>query len=55
MRAANALVATGEINYRYVFATLDRLGYDGYVGCEYQPKAGPAGTSAGLGWMRELL
>ncbi len=46
---------TGEINYTYVFAALDRLGYDGYVGCEYKPKAGPAGTSAGLGWMRELL
>lgn len=46
---------TGEINYPYVFAALDRLGYDGYVGCEYKPKAGPAGTSAGLGWMRDLL
>ena len=43
---------TGEINYRYVFAALDRLGYDGYVGCEYKPKAG---TSEGLSWMRELL
>jgi hydroxypyruvate isomerase len=43
---------TGEINYRFVFAALDRLGYDGYVGCEYKPKAG---TSEGLGWMKELL
>lgn len=43
---------TGEINYRYVFAELDRLGYDGYVGCEYKPKAG---TSEGLIWMKELL
>jgi hydroxypyruvate isomerase len=43
---------TGEINYRYVFAALDRLGYDGFVGCEYKPKAG---TSEGLGWMKELL
>jgi len=42
---------TGEINYRFVFAALDRLGYDGYVGCEYKPKAG---TSEGLGWMKEL-
>jgi hydroxypyruvate isomerase len=42
---------TGEINYRYVFAALDRLGYDGFVGCEYKPKAG---TSEGLGWMKEL-
>jgi hydroxypyruvate isomerase len=43
---------TGEINYRFVFAALDRLGYDGYVGCEYKPRAG---TSEGLGWMKELL
>ena len=43
---------TGEINYRFVFAALDRLGYDGYVGCEYKPKAG---TTQGLGWMKELL
>jgi hydroxypyruvate isomerase len=43
---------TGEINYRFVFSALDRLGYDGYVGCEYKPKAG---TSEGLGWMKELL
>jgi hydroxypyruvate isomerase len=43
---------TGEINYRFVFAALDRLGYDGYVGCEYKPKAG---TSEGLAWMKELL
>jgi hydroxypyruvate isomerase len=43
---------TGEINYRYVFTALDRLGYDGYVGCEYKPKTT---TSEGLGWMKELL
>ena len=46
---------TGEINYAYIFAALDRLGYDGYVGCEYKPKAGPSGTTQGLGWMKELL
>jgi hydroxypyruvate isomerase len=40
---------TGEINYPFVFAELDRLGYGGWVGCEYKPKAG---TSAGLGWMK---
>jgi len=38
---------TGEINYPFIFETLDRLGYDGWVGCEYKPKAG---TGAGLGW-----
>ncbi|HZX31219.1 MAG TPA: hydroxypyruvate isomerase [Rhodocyclaceae bacterium] len=39
---------TGEINYPYLFALLDRLGYAGWVGCEYKPKAG---TEEGLGWM----
>ncbi len=38
---------TGEIGYPFIFATLDREGYDGWVGCEYKPAAG---TSAGLGW-----
>jgi hydroxypyruvate isomerase len=42
----------GEINYRHLFALLDELGYDGWVGCEYRPLAG---TSAGLGWMKTLL
>ncbi len=40
---------TGEINYGFVFAELDRLGYDGWVGCEYKPKTT---TTAGLGWMQ---
>lgn len=40
---------TGEINYGFILSELDRLGYDGWVGCEYKPKAG---TSEGLGWMR---
>lgn len=39
---------TGEINYRFVLSELDRLGYAGWVGCEYRPLAR---TSAGLGWM----
>lgn len=38
---------TGEINYRYLFAHLDRLGYDGWVGCEYKPART---TEVGLGW-----
>ena len=42
----------GEINYRFVFALLDELGYPGWVGCEYRPRAG---TSAGLSWMKTLL
>ena len=26
---------SGEINYPFLFDLLDRLGYDGWVGCEY--------------------
>ncbi|SMF41389.1 2-oxo-tetronate isomerase [Pseudogulbenkiania subflava] len=40
---------SGELNYPYLFALLDELGYDGYIGCEYRPRAG---TSAGLGWFQ---
>jgi len=47
----------GELNYPYLFAVLDELGYEGWVGCEYRPRAGmqPGGTSAGLGWLRPYL
>lgn len=38
---------TGELDDNFVFATLDRLGYAGWVGCEYRPRAA---TVAGLGW-----
>ncbi len=43
----------GEVNYKYLFAVLDECGYDGWVGCEYRPRAGAiaGGTTAGLGWM----
>ena len=39
----------GEVNFPHLFDRLDQLGYDGFTGCEYRPKAG---TSAGLGWLR---
>ena len=42
---------TGEINYAFLFAHLDRTGYGGWIGCEYKP----AGTTeAGLGWRQRL-
>jgi hydroxypyruvate isomerase len=41
----------GELNYPYLFAKLDELGYDGYVGCEYRPRAG---TVEGLSWLKSL-
>ena len=40
---------TGEINYPYLFAHLDRIGYTGWIGCEYKPATT---TEAGLGWYR---
>jgi len=39
---------TGEINYDNVFVALDRMGYSGWVGCEYKPATT---TEAGLGWL----
>jgi hydroxypyruvate isomerase len=36
-----------ELNYPFLFEELDRIGYDGFVGCEYIPRAG---TLDGLEW-----
>ncbi len=36
-----------ELNYPFLFAELDRLGYAGFVGCEYNPRGK---TEEGLGW-----
>jgi len=41
---------TGEINYSYLFDFLARLGYTGYIGCEYKPLKT---TEAGLHWMSQ--
>jgi hydroxypyruvate isomerase len=38
-----------ELNYPYLFAELDRLGYRGFVGCEYVPRGN---TVDGLGWFK---
>jgi hydroxypyruvate isomerase len=40
-----------EINWRWLFAELDRRGYDGWIGCEYRPRAG---TLEGLGWLHRI-
>lgn len=42
---------TGEINYVHLFKFLDRIGYKGWVGCEYKPATT---TEAGLGWINAL-
>ena len=39
----------GEVNHPFLFDRLDALGFQGFVGCEYRPRAG---TSDGLGWLR---
>lgn len=39
----------GEVNFPYLLDLLDETGYDGWIGCEYRPRAG---TLAGLGWGR---
>jgi hydroxypyruvate isomerase len=39
---------TGEIAWPYLFDHLDRIGYRGWIGCEYKPKTT---TDAGLGWL----
>jgi hydroxypyruvate isomerase len=39
---------TGEIRFEFLFAELDRLGYDGWVGCEYRPRGR---TDVGLDWL----
>jgi hydroxypyruvate isomerase len=43
---------TGEINYGFLFDFIDRLGYEGWIGCEYKPAAR---TDDGLGWIRPYL
>jgi hydroxypyruvate isomerase len=41
----------GAIAYRSIFDALDDLGYDGWIGCEYRPRAG---TDDGLVWTKAL-
>lgn len=43
---------TGEINYAFLFAFLDKIGYAGWIGCEYKPATT---TAAGLGWAAPFL
>ena len=42
----------GDLDYARLFALIDRLGFDGFVGCEYAPRAS---TSEGLAWARPWL
>lgn len=38
-----------ELNYPFLFDELDRLGYAGFVGCEYNPRGK---TTDGLAWFK---
>lgn len=40
---------SGEINYPFIFATLEQLGYDDWIGCEYVPSGGIGGA---FGWLQ---
>jgi len=40
----------GEVNYPAVFEAVDSLGYRGWIGAEYRPRAR---TEDGLGWARQ--
>jgi hydroxypyruvate isomerase len=42
----------GEVSFPYLFEVIDELGFDGWIGCEYRPRAG---TSDGLGWLKPWL
>jgi hydroxypyruvate isomerase len=43
---------TGEIRFDYLFSEFDRLGYTGWIGCDYHPSA-PGNEH--LGWVRRYL
>jgi len=44
---------TGEIHYPFVLGELEKLGYDGYVGLEYNPATET--TEESLGWLPKEL
>ena len=43
---------TGDIDFTSLLSQIDRIGYEGWIGCEYIPKAG---TVEGLGWAQAYL
>ena len=43
---------TGEINYGFLLSHIDKVGYQGWIGCEYKPAAK---TTDGLGWAQPYL
>lgn len=43
---------TGEINFTNLFHSIDEMGYDGWIGCEYVPIGK---TEEGLQWIKPYL
>mgnify|MGYP006196712921 CR=1 FL=1 len=43
---------SGEINFEFLLAHIDALGYAGWIGCEYNPRGD---TAEGLKWARAYL
>lgn len=43
---------TGEINYPFLFDAVEKMGYQGWIGCEYKPLTT---TTDGLRWAKEYL
>jgi hydroxypyruvate isomerase len=43
---------SGEIHYPFLFDHLDRIGYTGWIGCEYKPSQT---TLAGLDWFKPYI
>lgn len=41
----------GEVAYPAIFAALEQLGYEGWIGCEYRPRGD---TDTGLSWMNRM-
>lgn len=41
----------GELNLKFILDELEKIGYDGFIGCEYKPLTT---TSAGLGWINDF-
>jgi hydroxypyruvate isomerase len=43
---------TGEINFNHLLSAIEKMGYNGYIGCEYKPLRK---TEDGLAWLRPYL
>ena len=42
----------GEINYQFIFSLIEKLKYNGYIGCEYNPSTN---TNDSFNWAKKYL